>query len=472
MKPVMVLRQVLTLLFMLSVLLASALSLWMARKRSLPLFDLVCRLNAGQYPETEKPEESGTGYKSLEIGISSMLQRNVHMQEQLETIHPMLLPAFLHRLFGGGFADDREVADAAGQIGVTVPLPPYRLISFIVAPPADRIPDLHEGVLQTLVMESAVRDCLEQLAIKDGLAYQMRMDEILWIYSGSEYPSDEVEMLVLLDRIVDWMGERQFRISIRFSPSFDTLADCWWEYERINHTMSDISHGDAQRSNIELVWHDPDPDRQQYMLLVEPILSSMYRAGDERMLSRLLDIVKKEIFETLQLDPSSIRILIRQLRDASLKLTGVPLELSASDDNEPGLAFDAIRETILYACRDSVLSRNESGSFLIRKIREFTDQQLYNPLLSMTMIADKMNISENYLSRVFKDHYGDTLANYIEKSRIQFSQDLLLQTMMSVSDIALKVGYNSDHVFRRAFRRVTGMSPIEFRQGTNSAPGD
>ncbi|MHB8961954.1 MAG: cache domain-containing protein, partial [Saccharofermentanales bacterium] len=137
MKPVMVLRQVLAFLFILSVLLASALSLWMARKRSLPLFDLVCRLNAGRYPEPDKPEETGTGYRSLEISVNSMLQQNVHMQEQLETIHPMLLPAFLHRLFGGGFADDREVADAAGQIGIVVPLPPYRLISFIIAPPAD-----------------------------------------------------------------------------------------------------------------------------------------------------------------------------------------------------------------------------------------------------------------------------------------------------------------------------------------------
>ncbi|MHB8963689.1 MAG: helix-turn-helix transcriptional regulator, partial [Saccharofermentanales bacterium] len=342
----------------------------------------------------------------------------------------------------------------------------------IIAPPADKIPDLHEGVLQTLIMHSAVKDCLEELSIQDSLVYQMRMDEILWIYSGAEYPSDEADMLALLDRIVDWMRERQYKISIRFSPYFGTLADCWWEYERINHKLPDIVQGDTQRSNIELVWHDPDLDRQQYMLLVEPILSSMYRAGDERMLSRLLDIVKKEIFETLQLEPASIRILIRQLCDVASKLAGAPLELPASDDNGQEYAFDAIRETILDSCRDSVLSRNESGSFLIRKIREFTDQQLYNPILSMTMIADKMNISENYLSRVFKDQYGDTLANYIEKSRIQSSQDLLLTTMMSVSDIALKVGYNSDHVFRRAFRRVTGMSPVEYRQGTNSAPGD
>jgi YesN/AraC family two-component response regulator len=123
-------------------------------------------------------------------------------------------------------------------------------------------------------------------------------------------------------------------------------------------------------------------------------------------------------------------------------------------------------------CRESVKERSESGSFLLRKICEFTDSQLFNPGLSMTMIADKMNISENYLSRIFKEQYGETLSNYIEKNKIQAAQELLKETMMSISDIAVKVGYNSDHVFRRAFRRVTGLSPVEFRQGVEDRPDD
>ncbi len=471
MKPVEFLRKILAGLFGLSLLLALALSAYMARKRSRPLVDLVCRLNRGEYPEEGKAAEGGTGYGLLEYGVSSMLQRNDDMEGQLEAIRPMLLPAFLHRLFGGGFADDAEVASAAEEMAIPLPPGPYRLVSFNRMQDGTHFAELNAGVLQMLKLQQAVRDCIAEAGFSDCLLYQMKAGETIWIYQGSSGPSDEAGLLEMLDRFAEWMNRRGLKMLIRFSREFTILSNAWWEYERIS-LASSAGTGGLSRSMVEMAWHDPDPEQRQYMLLVEPILGSSFRSGDERMLSRLLDIVRKEVFESAHIGPSARKVLARQFRELARRLTGKAPEFPSSPDYDSEQLFDAVRELLLDACREATRSRGGAGSFLIRKIREYTDQELYNPMLSMTMIATKMNISENYLSRVFKEQSGETLADYIESGRIRAAQQLLNDTMMSIADIAAKVGYNSDHVFRRAFRRVTGLSPIEYRQGINAAPGD
>ncbi len=476
-RPVLVLRQIMLALIAASLAFALAFSLWMARRRSMPLFEMVCRLNDS--PEnpvsagtgTVKSELWGTGYKSLEYGINAMLEKNVDMKQKLESAHPMLLSAFLYQLFRGMYADDKETEEAAGRLDLSIPAGPYRLVLFSQTGSDISRLDLREDALHLINAYDALLECLGKYAGTELLIYQISMDRVIWIQNSRNTSADENEVFELLDNIARCMSEKNFKVSIRFSRVFRELSGCWWEYEQLKHSLTVSDKSFESRSDVELVWHDPDPDKYQYMLLVGPILSSLYRAGDERMLGRLFDIVKKEIFDASDLDPGSLRVLITQFEETLGNLTGGRIVLPGSTKNSDEDNFIALRDLTLEMCRESVRERSESGSYLLRKICEYTDSQLFNPLLSMTMIADKMNISENYLSRIFKEQYGETLSNYIEKNRITAAQDLLKDTMMSISDIAVKAGYNSDHVFRRAFRRVTGLSPVEFRQGVEDNPG-
>jgi YesN/AraC family two-component response regulator len=80
------------------------------------------------------------------------------------------------------------------------------------------------------------------------------------------------------------------------------------------------------------------------------------------------------------------------------------------------------------------------------------------------MIATTFNISEGYVSSLFKEQAGINFTDYVEKQRIRKACELLKTTEMNINEISEKVGYNSVQSFRRAFKRLHGFKPSELRK--------
>jgi len=97
------------------------------------------------------------------------------------------------------------------------------------------------------------------------------------------------------------------------------------------------------------------------------------------------------------------------------------------------------------------------------KIMEYIEQNYCDNMLSLKQISQDLGLHENYISRLFRNEYGEYLSDVIEKMRIERACDLIKRTDMKISDIASDVGYSSDASFRRAFKRIVGMSPGEYR---------
>ncbi|MCX7654971.1 MAG: AraC family transcriptional regulator [Treponemataceae bacterium] len=73
------------------------------------------------------------------------------------------------------------------------------------------------------------------------------------------------------------------------------------------------------------------------------------------------------------------------------------------------------------------------------------------------------HLSESYLSSFFKEQCGENISWYILRQRMTEARRLLLETRESVDGIALRCGYVNKASFRRAFRRMFGLSPSEYR---------
>jgi two-component system, response regulator YesN len=80
---------------------------------------------------------------------------------------------------------------------------------------------------------------------------------------------------------------------------------------------------------------------------------------------------------------------------------------------------------------------------------------------SLLMVAERMNTSEQRLYKEFKLYFGVTFSDYLENLRIQKAGQLLMEGI-AVKDVAVQVGYGSDYSFRRAFKRITSMTPSTF----------
>ena len=81
-------------------------------------------------------------------------------------------------------------------------------------------------------------------------------------------------------------------------------------------------------------------------------------------------------------------------------------------------------------------------------------------------VAEAVEISPKYLSRVFKERTGVNLSEYISLVRITRAKELLLSTSKSVGEIGELVGFENRTTFFRTFKKLEGVSPNEYRKNT------
>lgn len=93
-------------------------------------------------------------------------------------------------------------------------------------------------------------------------------------------------------------------------------------------------------------------------------------------------------------------------------------------------------------------------------------QNRYEEPITRADIAQAIGVSENYLTQVFHDEMGIALWEYLNRYRISRSKDLLVQSGMTVAQVAMRVGFDDPAYFSRLFRRHTGQSPRAFRKSS------
>ena len=83
--------------------------------------------------------------------------------------------------------------------------------------------------------------------------------------------------------------------------------------------------------------------------------------------------------------------------------------------------------------------------------------------LSVQDLADKMNYSEPYFCRLFKQSFGQNFTAYLTEYRVSMAKKMLEEPTVNIKDIGKSVGYEDSNYFTKVFRRITGQSPSEYR---------
>ncbi|NQX63580.1 AraC family transcriptional regulator [Paenibacillus qinlingensis] len=84
--------------------------------------------------------------------------------------------------------------------------------------------------------------------------------------------------------------------------------------------------------------------------------------------------------------------------------------------------------------------------------------------LSLEKLAAHVYLSASHFSYLFRKEMGQPPAQYLRNHRIQISEELLVQTSLSINEISRRAGYNELSEFSRAFRNVAGISPQAYRK--------
>jgi len=101
---------------------------------------------------------------------------------------------------------------------------------------------------------------------------------------------------------------------------------------------------------------------------------------------------------------------------------------------------------------------------VIIEITQYIEDNYTDPLLAVAQVAEKFGFSPDYLTRIYKQYAGISVGSHISELRMNRAKKLLLETELSVNDIAQMSGFSSPNYFIRAFKKKTGNPPGEYRE--------
>ncbi|WHH57143.1 response regulator [Petroclostridium sp. X23] len=134
--------------------------------------------------------------------------------------------------------------------------------------------------------------------------------------------------------------------------------------------------------------------------------------------------------------------------------------LVKSDINE--LSDELNEEVRLFI--DNRSSLNEHGSkMLIRLAIQYINQH-YTESISQNEIAEYLNITPQYFSRIFKEHTGSNFIKYITNIKIERAKQLLIEENKKIYEIGENLGYADTKHFIKVFKKISGVTPSEYRE--------
>lgn len=148
--------------------------------------------------------------------------------------------------------------------------------------------------------------------------------------------------------------------------------------------------------------------------------------------------------------------LLKPLKDDELEAT-IKRIFHAPDETLPDeAAKDPASSKLQFRPNEMITNKYVSNAVLYIKSHFSED-------ITICCVAEYLEISEGYLSRVFKKETGYTFTNYLTYYRIHLACQLLRNCRMKVYTVANKVGYTDTAYFSTLFKKLMGISPSDYQ---------
>jgi len=136
--------------------------------------------------------------------------------------------------------------------------------------------------------------------------------------------------------------------------------------------------------------------------------------------------------------------------------------LKPINSDEVTRTLQKLERTLLAEKNEISTEQNVRPSDIIENIKTYIKHNFDKPI-SFTEIANQYNFSQAYLTKMFKEQTGILPKKYLNDYRINHARKLLVDSNISIKDIALRVGFEDQFHFSKNFKNTVGVSPHQFR---------
>lgn len=267
-----------------------------------------------------------------------------------------------------------------------------------------------------------------------------------------------------------------FSIGI-FQDNFD---ECTWHYHN-NYEISFITEGSGKRivadsieefqpgdlvfigKNIPHVWMAD----KAAMAPTQRKLEMVYLQFTDEVLNPGILLLPEfiNIANALVLSERGIRIKDKTLNEVS----NLMLQLPYLNNFDRMIVFLELMNIIggstnytFLASNDYIKKRFSTKNKRIEAIHQYLMKN-YRAEIDLAAIADMVNMAEGSVCRFFKGQMGMTIFEYLNKLKVDFATQLLMDKNLSIAEVAEDSGFNNLSHFNKQFKKVTNLQPTEYR---------
>jgi AraC-like DNA-binding protein len=460
-------RRITAALMIATLLCGIALTLLLTYRKAKTLENIVDVV--GDFLGTEV-DKNKNEYFYLENAVSRLISNNISLQNKMKEQEPLLEAALLRRLLYGEYYGPAVEKTLRSYSHFDLQ---DKLVTVIILRIEGQDPSTGSQMpLGYDIIRILVKECIKQQM--NQKYYLLDLDEksiaVLAAFDHNDPGMGRTEINSMSERLYLEMREKCSTLLFFALGNFHRgLSGVHEAFMEASHVLD---YKKFERKS-KIIWYENIPvesDVYHYPIDLELQLISLVKSGDMEKVKTALREIYCENFEKRQLSKNMTEQLIFAMKGTIIRGLGrMAFDINVKtviDELDKAGTIDEIFNYVVRAnleiCRIMNEQKKANQEDLIHEIHEYVKSNYHQSDLTLYHLAVDFGMTESYAYQFFKDKMGATFADYLENLRIQEACRFLKEGNIPVKFVANQVGYNSDNSFRRAFKRVMGITPSEY----------
>ncbi|MCG8451858.1 MAG: AraC family transcriptional regulator [Spirochaetales bacterium] len=434
------------------ILAGVGMSLVLARRTSQPLRGIRELLN--QHGDWAREQESPWDYPSI---VQQLMKTNEGFRQQIQAHQTILKASFIEKILHGCFESETACLEAFYRLEIPSLGFPLSTLSLRVMSGEEDERHAFQLLLQSLGAE---------MLQNRGWIYEEGRSDLVFIIPHA-WKSPQVFAQELYDFVQSQGG---LEILLTIGKGAKTFFEVSQSFAQSSAALEYIRPQNLPRV---LHYHDiPESGTIPYTLESEKHLIHGILAGESGDVVSIIQDIQEAGFQHQMPSLDGVIQFRHDLRSTLLEVLkrhSFPVESwnhhSIDEVLSPAIEeqfFDSVKACVQTMALHCGRSKRSHNAILRDDLISYIHKNFANHELYLGGVAVEFDLSENYLSQFFKEQTGECFTHYVERIRVQHSKALLRENW-GITQIAQQCGYSSPQVFRRAFKRLEGVSPSQFR---------
>lgn len=454
------LKNIVLLLMLTAVAAGAAMALVQAVRKGRPADEALHALA----PRGEAPGR----YANLGTAVTEIVKKHEDVLQAVEENKGTLKKNFFNDLLKAEFSTEAQLRSSAEKAGVDIDNQFYQTAWIQLFSGNDFITVDDQTINEIRILSRLMKDHLREICGNNVWFHKKNYNSEIAVFAIDNMEEDVFD---LIRQTKEWVLEEcHVEITSGIGGTCNNLLLIWRSMEEARIALENCTRENPVVSyRAELI----NRDEYYFPSIAESKLEESICCGQWQETKDILALLETEncVNRTLhrkqfmKLNQKFMDILggVEQKEELQEKVLWIN-EVLMQPEISTQEYFRRLRQIYRKICSDNVEKKQEQKSRMVEEIKAYIRAHFCESDMGLARVGSEFRVSESYLSTLFKEQSGGNFGDFLESLRIEQACRLLQDKTITVNEVAEEVGYNSVQSFRRAFKRVKGVSPKEQRE--------